>query len=158
MVGEKRLLDQSDTSYDVAVVGAYIVHQEKLLLLRRSLSEDFLPGFVELPSGGVDDGETLQQALAREVLEETGLKIKQIGTCINSFDYISGTGKKARQFNYHVTLHDPIEVILNPEEHDAFYWVDLNPTALAPHALSEKTSSVIIDALSQLQNLIHSKT
>ncbi|WP_338448698.1 NUDIX hydrolase [Niallia oryzisoli] len=33
----------------------------------------------ELPGGGVDDGETLDAALCREILEETGIKVKLFG-------------------------------------------------------------------------------
>ncbi|MCM3768503.1 NUDIX domain-containing protein [Neobacillus niacini] len=33
----------------------------------------------ELPGGGVDDGETLDRALCREILEETGIEVKLFG-------------------------------------------------------------------------------
>lgn len=48
-------------------------HSDHLLLGRRG--KDPNRGLYVLPGGGVEDGETLEEALCREVLEETGLKI-----------------------------------------------------------------------------------
>lgn len=76
------------------VVGAVIfLSQETPLLLRRTAS-DFMGGLVELPSGTVDKGETLIEALVREVKEETGLSVASIDSYIGYFDYLSGSGKK----------------------------------------------------------------
>lgn len=54
------------------VVGAVVHHAGAVLLLTRSVNDTFLPGIEELPSGGVEDGETLAEALDRELLEEVG--------------------------------------------------------------------------------------
>ena len=51
-------------------VNAYIVHDDKILLQRRSDN-----GHWNLPGGGVEIGETLEIALHREILEETGLTV-----------------------------------------------------------------------------------
>jgi len=47
----------------------------KILILKRSTDSKTNPGKWELPGGKVDQGEAFDQALIREVLEETGLKI-----------------------------------------------------------------------------------
>jgi|WetSurMetagenome_2_1015567.scaffolds.fasta_scaffold45689_2 8-oxo-dGTP diphosphatase len=47
----------------------------EVLLLQRSESSKTNPGRWELPGGKMDAGESFDTALAREVLEETGLKI-----------------------------------------------------------------------------------
>ena len=54
-----------------------IFRDGKVLLVRRARSPG--KGFYSLPGGRVEYGETLQQALAREVDEETGLKIDIVG-------------------------------------------------------------------------------
>ena len=58
-------------------VSAAIFRDGKVLLVRRARSPG--KGFYSLPGGRVEFGETLHQALAREVDEETGLKIDIVG-------------------------------------------------------------------------------
>ncbi|MGI5216899.1 NUDIX hydrolase [Nocardia sp. CA-290969] len=104
------------------VVGAVVEHNERVLLLRRP-GNDFMGGIWELPSGKVEPGEMLDQALAREVEEETGLQVTGIGRYIDSFDYHSGGGKHSRQFNFVVECAAPEPVRLT--EHDAYTWFQL---------------------------------
>ncbi len=58
-------------------VSAAIFREGKVLLTRRARSP--AKGFYSLPGGRVEFGESLHQALAREVDEETGLTIDIVG-------------------------------------------------------------------------------
>ena len=51
------------------VVGTVVIKSNALLIVFRADHEDFLPGYAEIPGGGVDDGETLIDALYRETKE-----------------------------------------------------------------------------------------
>jgi 8-oxo-dGTP diphosphatase len=82
------------------VVGAFIMKEGRLLIVRRASTEGFLPNLQEIPSGGVEVGETLLAALRREVWEETALRILDIKTYVNCFDYVSGSGKNTRESHY----------------------------------------------------------
>ena len=64
-------------SHPQLAVSAAIFRDGKVLLVRRARSP--AKGFYSLPGGRVEFGESLQQALAREVDEETGLGIEIIG-------------------------------------------------------------------------------
>ncbi len=103
------------------VVGAVIKKGSEFLLLKRP-KDDFMGGIFELASGKVEEEEILDQALIREVLEETGLRIKKIIDYLGHFDYESKSGKKTRQFNFIVTVEEDEEVKLT--EHDSHIWAE----------------------------------
>jgi len=107
------------------VVGGVIFHSNNKFLLLKRVSDDFMGDLVELPSGTVDEGETVLEALQREIKEETSLDIKSIDKYIDSFDYLSSSGKKTRQLNFLLTTKTS-NVRLNPKEHSAHYWIDSN--------------------------------
>ena len=103
------------------VVGAVVQRDNTVLLLKRP-PDDFMGGIYELPSGKTEPGETLNQALARELHEETGLTLHTITSYLGSFDYTSASGKKSRQFNFTVTTNNnPITL----QEHDTYLWAPL---------------------------------
>jgi ADP-ribose pyrophosphatase YjhB (NUDIX family) len=58
-------------------VSAAIFRDDKILVVRRARSP--AKGFYSLPGGRVEFGETLHQALHREVDEETALRIEIVG-------------------------------------------------------------------------------
>ena len=55
-------------------VGALILDQGRVLLVERG--REPLAGYWSLPGGAVETGERLEDALVREVFEETGLHVK----------------------------------------------------------------------------------
>ncbi|WP_433655346.1 NUDIX hydrolase [Nocardia sp. CA-128927] len=116
------------------VVGAVVAHDGKVLLLQRP-ADDFMGGIWELPSGKADPGEALDQALIREVKEETGLDIAGIRKYLGEFDYQSGSGKKSRQFNFTVDVIDPEPIELT--EHNAYTWTCLTEDPPVTDAVKE---------------------
>ncbi len=135
----KKLLDQAKKDLiEKIAVGAIIVKSEKILLLERP-KNDFMGGIFELPSGNLEKGEYLSEGLIREVKEETGLDIKTIVRYVDSFDYLSGSGKKVRQFNFLVELKKCEPVVLT--EHDSFIWVE--PENINKFNITEKVKETI---------------
>jgi len=112
------LLARKD-SVQQLVVGGVVQVDGKILLLKRPPT-DFMGGIYELPSGKVELGETLTEALAREVAEETGLSFTSITRYLGSFDYLSGSGKLSRQFNFVVSVAQCQPIRLT--EHDGYIW------------------------------------
>lgn len=55
-------------------VGALVIHDGRVLLIRRG--KEPLRGRWVIPGGTVEAGETLHEALVREVREETGLEVR----------------------------------------------------------------------------------
>ncbi|SOB81564.1 NUDIX hydrolase [Streptomyces sp. 1331.2] len=101
------------------VAAAVINHEGRILLVRRN-PDDYMGGLWEIPSGTVEPGETILDALHRETAEETGLAIDQVTAYIGHFDYENSRGGTTRQFNFAVTVEKTEPVVLS--EHDAHQW------------------------------------
>ena len=118
---ERRLLSAAAAAgIDRLVVAAVVRAGDRVLLLERR-PEDYLGGLFELPGGVVETGETLHQALRREVAEETGLIFATIDCYLGGFDYRSQSGRLTRQFNFQLTAPETPALILS--EHARFAWV-----------------------------------
>jgi ADP-ribose pyrophosphatase YjhB (NUDIX family) len=57
-------------------VGALIFRRNSILLVERAGNP--LKGYWSLPGGLLETGETLEEGVVREVLEETGLRVKPV--------------------------------------------------------------------------------
>ncbi|WP_308271917.1 NUDIX domain-containing protein [Kitasatospora sp. SUK 42] len=101
------------------VAAAVINHDGRVLLVRRN-PDDYMGGLWEIPSGTVETGETILDALHRETAEETGLTVDQVTGYIGHFDYKNSRGGTTRQFNFAVTVEKTEPVVLT--EHDAHQW------------------------------------
>lgn len=66
-------------------VGAVIVDDDRVLLVKRA--HEPLKGEWSLPGGAVEVGETLAEAVSREVREETGLQV-EIGPVVEVIDRV----------------------------------------------------------------------
>jgi ADP-ribose pyrophosphatase YjhB (NUDIX family) len=62
------------TEQRIPCVGALVVHDGRLLVVRRGRSPG--RGLWSVPGGRVERGESLQDAVVREVAEETGLAVR----------------------------------------------------------------------------------
>lgn len=135
---EKLVAEAIKDGIDRHVVAAIITKDFTVLLLKRP-KNDFMGGIFELPSGKVEDGETLDAALFREVEEETGLKVRQVKKYLGYFDYNSKNGEKTRQFNFVVEVKDSEKIVL--KEHDNFAWV--SKERLNHYSITENVKSIL---------------
>lgn len=58
------------------IAAAVIVHEGRVLMIRRRVAEGELSW--QFPAGGVEAGETAEQAAVREAAEETGLTVEAV--------------------------------------------------------------------------------
>jgi len=61
---------------EIIDVGCAIIHKNGWLLIAQRCSGDSFGGYWEFPGGKREDGESIEECLSREVLEELGVQIK----------------------------------------------------------------------------------
>ena len=99
--------------------------KQQLLVVKRASHEEAFPNNWELPGGHVEPGETIHQCVERETLEETGLVVEEVlGEFAELLWESRSSGKKNVQLNYAVTVQEPYELRLNPEEHSEWMWAE----------------------------------
>src|SRR2546429_7367426 len=92
-------------SAPLAVVGALIFDaQDRLLIQRRSAQRALFPNCWDIVGGHVEPGETPEQALHREVAEETGWRVARVVTELPSLTWRGDDGPGRAQDDYLGTL------------------------------------------------------
>jgi mutator protein MutT len=125
----------------VVGVGAVIFEGDRVLLVRRGQAP--MKGSWNIPGGRVELGETLEAALAREMLEETGVEI-DIGPVVEVLDRMQ-TGENG-QIEYHYVIIDYLctarsDAVVAGSDADAAEWVALS--ALEARGVASKAIEVI---------------
>jgi 8-oxo-dGTP pyrophosphatase MutT (NUDIX family) len=102
------------------VVACFVEHDGKILMLHR---QDHKPQGDTWggPAGKVDEGESIHEALKREVFEETSIELKdpkhfkKLFVRFPDYDFVYHI--------FHELLEELVEVNLREEEHKDFDWV-----------------------------------
>jgi ADP-ribose pyrophosphatase YjhB (NUDIX family) len=129
----------------VVGVGAVVLDGSRVLLIKRGHAP--LKGQWSLPGGGVETGETLEEAIAREVLEETGLTV-EVGPMVEVLDRISRDVDG--RVEYHFVLIDFVcrptgGMLRGASDADDAAWVPI--ADLARYEVAAVTVSVIQKAV-----------
>ncbi|MDG1858890.1 MAG: NUDIX hydrolase [Emcibacteraceae bacterium] len=129
----------------IPAVGTVVFKDDLVLLIQRNKP----PKVKEwsIPGGAQNLGETLKQAAAREVREETGIEIKNI-TLVDAVDYIKKDDKG--EVLYHYSLVDysadyQSGDLIAGDDALAAKWVSISE--LASYNLWEATVKLIEDAV-----------
>lgn len=99
-----------------------VLHDAKVLLLKRSVSDDFLPGEWEFPGGKLDEGENFEAAAIREVAEETGIIIDKLNP-VGSHIFTTENGPS---INMVFSAETDTDKVVLSSDHSDFIWVNAN--------------------------------
>jgi ADP-ribose pyrophosphatase YjhB (NUDIX family) len=126
-------------------VSAAIIRDGKVLIVRRARPP--AAGVFTLPGGGVEAGETLREAVIREVMEETSLTVEPVG--LAGFREVIGRDRDGKVERHFVILPFAArwiagEVALNDELAEARW---LAPAELEGLTTTEGLADVVRAAL-----------
>lgn len=123
----------------------------KILLLRRSFTAPWMPNKWCLPGGSVDEGETTEEALVRELFEEIFLDISQKNI---SLLRVVSEEEKDRKYETYFYFVDTEEFrnhnIIVDYEHDKYEFVDISD--LHDYELIPNLEKVLKDILLEDRN------
>jgi molecular chaperone GrpE len=106
-------------------IKAVVVNEDnKVLVLKRSKKEDFHSGKYDLPGGHLEKGETIEECLKREVLDETGLSI-EVGDILSVREYPKDHEMfdKIRSLRFLATTDKEEDDVELSDEHEKYEWL-----------------------------------
>ncbi len=131
-------------------VGGVVIHKNRALLIRRG--GEPLKGEWSIPGGLIEVGESLSQALRRELKEETGLDVEPLAI-IEVFDRIF---RRGRRVQYHFVIVDYVCGLKGGRLRPASDVIDarwVRREDLGKYSLTRKATSVALNSFAYVDRL-----
>ena len=119
---------ENTTQYSYTGVYGIYIKDEAVLLIKKSRGP--YEGMYDLPGGGIETGETIEECLKREFVEEVGCEItSQIFLSENEYTTENYRGKPFRHFGTYFIVSlssDKIKTVADGEDSLGAEFIDLN--------------------------------
>jgi 8-oxo-dGTP diphosphatase len=103
-------------------VMAILRRDDRVLMCHRHPNREWIPNVWDFPGGHIEESETPQQALARELREELGVDIESLG---RAADVVLEFDDESLQLAVWILDYGGTVENRCPEEHDELRWVNL---------------------------------
>ncbi len=110
---------------DVIEKAIVVNKKEQILLLRRSKTDTRRPLQWDLPGGGHQEGESLEDGVLREVLEESGLKVSRLRPIYTKTEMRNWDDNTRNALFIFYTARSSTDEVELSFEHDKYRWVDI---------------------------------
>lgn len=120
---------------------AVIFKDEKVLIVKRSLTDAWMPGRYGLPGGKLEIGESPIEALSRECKEEVNLIIEP-----ENFIFLPKVSNNKKHAFYYTTKFSGYPKL--DFEHDDYQWI--NPNNLSKYNVIADLPDIISAAITQM--------
>lgn len=100
------------------LVAGILLDKGRFLVEQRRLDKEADPGYVEIPGGHVERGETFEEALKREMMEELGIKVEKarlLGKALTT----ATNGERGRIHYFHI---EKWRGLIQSNEAERVYW------------------------------------
>lgn len=139
----------------------FIFSEDKFLVMVRNfkLGEGKYRAVILLPGGGVDEGEESQPAMEREVMEELGLRLKEVKlvreykntrtATASEKVYWPGASKVLNEFDFYTASVDgrARPILKEPEKFLAFDWISAGQLQSYAHRYKAEIGDGITDTI-----------
>lgn len=114
----------------------------KYLLLKRTKGDG---GFWQPMTGTLNDGESLEECLIREMEEETGIKeYAQIIKNVDKFEWIKPEKGTMIEYVFGIEVDKDVEVKIS-DEHDAYIWCSFDEALKKLEKINNRNSFTTLD-------------
>jgi 8-oxo-dGTP pyrophosphatase MutT (NUDIX family) len=129
-------------------VSVIVTHNKQVLLMQRSLNDDYFPGAWGIPGGYMEPDETyLEETAVRETMEELGIKIRPTGVIANNRNNDTDTFYLVISAALENSDDYPKNITLSDEAND-FKWVsadDIDDLEFTPYTI-ERVRKALAEA------------
>lgn len=134
------------------IVNAVLLRQGNVLLARRSPHREAYPGLWSFPGGHVEAGETLEQALIREVCEEVNVAPVTYRAIARIADP-NNTASEPITYHIYVVKEWSGQPVIADDEHTELRWFTLKEAQALPSLALEDYRSLFVSLMRQFQDL-----
>lgn len=123
--GVSGVYEYAGSSRVKSVVGAVILDdRDRVFIQRRSAHRRLFPNCWDIVGGHVEPGETPEQALCREVAEETGWELREIVLPLGECTWVGSDGETRHERDYLITVNGDLgKPELEWDKHPEYRWL-----------------------------------